>query len=184
MNKKKYNLELDLGHVPGDVPGFEERWHWLGLASLTAEGDTLDELYQDATVFTADQDGGEGPYLKLSDLPEPMHGEVEYLLALEMLREQDRNAALEFDNMVDLLQLKVKAGGGIELTGLETSALFRWLSALRETLTAYRDLAESRAPGSPAPKNLANRNRTSEAGSRPKPTAEGGSKNHKPNGGQ
>lgn len=44
--------------------GFEDRYNWLNYDTIVAEGDTLEECLENATVFTMDQDGGEGPQIE------------------------------------------------------------------------------------------------------------------------
>lgn len=43
---------------------------WYDYDMVIAEGETVQELLEDAAVFTCDQDGGEGPSVKLEELEE------------------------------------------------------------------------------------------------------------------
>ena len=59
-----FNFEIDLsdyGLTKDDQP-----W-WLGYDCLIAEGNTLDELLENAEVYLTDQDGGEGPNYSIGD---------------------------------------------------------------------------------------------------------------------
>jgi hypothetical protein len=60
--RKRFYLEIQ---TSGDeVSGFEDRYNWLNYDTIVAEGNTLEECLEDATVFTMDQDGGEGPQIE------------------------------------------------------------------------------------------------------------------------
>lgn len=52
--KHKYYLEIDCGGEECDRGGA-----WACYGSIVTEGDTLDELYENASVDIIDQDGGE-----------------------------------------------------------------------------------------------------------------------------
>ena len=84
--KTKYYIELDLEGF--DITGFEDRYNWLGATSLVAEGDTLEELLEDAHIFTSDQDGGSGPDFTLGDAPRELEVLAERLLREEFARVQ------------------------------------------------------------------------------------------------
>lgn len=64
---KRYSFETDIldGEEHSDQP-------WRCYSTVVAEGDTLDELLDDATVGLLDQDGGERGDIPLGYLPESL----------------------------------------------------------------------------------------------------------------
>lgn len=57
MRQLKYNIEIDCSGT--ECTRFEERGCWTGWGTLVAEGDTLEELLDNAGIDASDQDGGE-----------------------------------------------------------------------------------------------------------------------------
>lgn len=56
----KYSIEIDTGGV--EASGYEDRLPWVSYGTIVAEGDTLDECLESASVDLIDQDGGDhGP---------------------------------------------------------------------------------------------------------------------------
>ena len=53
----KYYFEIDTGGA--EASGYEDRLPWVSYGTIIAEGDTLDECLDNATVDLIDQDGGE-----------------------------------------------------------------------------------------------------------------------------
>lgn len=53
----KYSMEIDTGGV--EASGYEDRLPWVSYGTIVSEGDTLDELLENASVDLIDQDGGE-----------------------------------------------------------------------------------------------------------------------------
>lgn len=70
MTKKpKFYFEIDCGGT--EAVGYEDRYSWVCYGTIVAEGDTLEELLENASVDLVDQDGGEAaiveaetPYLQ------------------------------------------------------------------------------------------------------------------------
>lgn len=54
--KPKYYIEIDTEGA--EASGYEDRFHWVCYGTIVAEGNTLDELIENATVDLVDQDGG------------------------------------------------------------------------------------------------------------------------------
>lgn len=52
-----YSLEVDCNGR--EATGYEDRLPWVCYGTIVAEGNTLDELLESATVDLVDQDGGE-----------------------------------------------------------------------------------------------------------------------------
>ena len=61
----KHTIEIDLNHYS---MSHENQPYWLGIDSVVTEGETLQDLIKGATIFTVDQDGGEGPELNIESL--------------------------------------------------------------------------------------------------------------------
>ena len=61
----KHQIEIDLNHY---LMSHENQPYWLGIDSVVAEGETLQDLIEGATIFTVDQDGGEGLSLDINSL--------------------------------------------------------------------------------------------------------------------
>lgn len=78
MSKPKYQIELELQGE--DLTGYFGLSRFIGATTLVAEGDWISDLLQDATVFTSDQDGGEGPTVQLQDLPYRLRTDLEWRL--------------------------------------------------------------------------------------------------------
>lgn len=77
--RSKYMIEIDVqgwGEASSDG-------RWLNYDYLVACGDTLEELMDDASVSTSDQDGGEGWTVHIGDLPN-----AEYAMAEALIFEQ------------------------------------------------------------------------------------------------
>lgn len=62
----KYDFWLELGG--DDMSSWHRHNRFLSADSLQTFGDTLDELVENACICTADQDGGEGPQVALTDM--------------------------------------------------------------------------------------------------------------------
>ena len=52
----KYNLEIQTDGR--EAQGYEDRFHWVNYGMITAEGSSLKELLNSATIELIDQDGG------------------------------------------------------------------------------------------------------------------------------
>ncbi len=61
--KPRYSIDIRLDGT--DMTGYFARGFWLCADSLVAEGNSLGELIESAEIFTQDQDGGEGPSVRL-----------------------------------------------------------------------------------------------------------------------
>lgn len=59
---KKFYLEIETDGR--ECSGFEDSYGWLNYDTIVAEGDTLEECLENATIFTMDQDGGSGPEIE------------------------------------------------------------------------------------------------------------------------
>lgn len=57
MKHSKYHIEIDTGGP--EASGYEDRLPWVSYGTIVSEGDTLDELLENASVDLIDQDGGE-----------------------------------------------------------------------------------------------------------------------------
>ena len=55
--KNKFYLEIDTGGA--ECSGYEDRLPWVCYGTIVAEGNSLEELLEDASVDLVDQDGGE-----------------------------------------------------------------------------------------------------------------------------
>jgi hypothetical protein len=55
MKRSKYSIEIELN---SEATGYEDRAGFLSYGTICAEGDTLEELLDDASVDLVDQDGG------------------------------------------------------------------------------------------------------------------------------
>lgn len=55
--KPKYYIEIDTGGA--EASGYEDRLPWVSYGTIVSEGNTLDELLDNASVDLIDQDGGE-----------------------------------------------------------------------------------------------------------------------------
>jgi hypothetical protein len=64
--KPKYSIEIQLSGE--DMSSWANHAYWLGADTLVAEGDNLEQLIDDATISTTDQEGGEGKLVRLTDL--------------------------------------------------------------------------------------------------------------------
>ena len=53
----RYYIEIDTGGE--EASGYEDRLPWVCYGTIVAEGDSLTECLEDATVDLVDQDGGE-----------------------------------------------------------------------------------------------------------------------------
>lgn len=63
MNKtSKYCLEIDCNGA--EASGFEDRLPWVCYGTIIAEGNTLEECLESATVDLVDQDGGEAGHVE------------------------------------------------------------------------------------------------------------------------
>ncbi len=80
--KTKYSLEIDVSDHECDAYAPQ----WANYGTIIAEGNTLDELYDDASVDVMDQDGGE-----LSCRPADS-GWMQDLIAEEFFNDPDRKA--------------------------------------------------------------------------------------------
>jgi hypothetical protein len=54
--KHKYYFEIDTGGV--EASGYEDRLPWVSYGTIVAEGNTLEECLENASVDLVDQDGG------------------------------------------------------------------------------------------------------------------------------
>lgn len=88
----KYSFELS--GVDEDVTDRFDRYGWVGADTLVAEGDTLEEVINNATVFCMDQDGGEVGEIALESLSKSGVKYYEARLA-ELVQEQDDKEALK-----------------------------------------------------------------------------------------
>jgi len=61
MSKKRFYFEIP---IDDEASGYEDRFNYVSYGTLIAEGDTLDELLESATVDLVDQDGGEAAIVK------------------------------------------------------------------------------------------------------------------------
>lgn len=52
----RYHLEIDCRGE--EAHGYEDRYHWVCYGTIVAEGNTLEECLETATVDLIDQDGG------------------------------------------------------------------------------------------------------------------------------
>ncbi len=64
--KNKYDFWLDLGG--DDMSSWSRSGRFLSADSLQTFGNDLEELINNACICTADQDGGEGPQVALTDM--------------------------------------------------------------------------------------------------------------------
>jgi hypothetical protein len=53
----KYYIEIDCDGI--EASGYEDTLPWCSYGTIVAEGDTLEQLFETATVDLVDQDGGE-----------------------------------------------------------------------------------------------------------------------------
>ena len=84
--KTKYKMDIDLdGYELNDHFGSPA---YLGAASVSTEGDNLLDLLDNAIIWTADQDGGEGPEISLSEAPNDLYCQVARLIRKEQ-KEQE-----------------------------------------------------------------------------------------------
>lgn len=60
---------IEISGLEDDVTAYCGKGYWLCTDTLVAEGETLEECLDTASVFTQDQDGGSGPEIALADLP-------------------------------------------------------------------------------------------------------------------
>jgi len=74
----KHSIEVDISGmgITLDTP------RWMGAESLVAEGDTLEELLNNASIWFYDQDGGEGPCLSIDHL-----NSSQYEIMVELIKE-------------------------------------------------------------------------------------------------
>jgi hypothetical protein len=54
--RPKYSFEIDTGGV--EASGYEDRLPWVSYGTIIAEGNTLEECLENASVDLVDQDGG------------------------------------------------------------------------------------------------------------------------------
>ena len=57
MRHSKYHIEVDTGGA--EASGYEDTLPWVSYGTIVSEGNTLDELLENASVDLIDQDGGE-----------------------------------------------------------------------------------------------------------------------------
>lgn len=89
LNRKKYSIWID--SLDEDLTGSFGNGRFLCADSLAAEGDTLEELIANAEVFTCDQDGGEGPCIRLEDMGDHKYLRYGEMIHDEMKRQDDRS---------------------------------------------------------------------------------------------
>lgn len=77
----KYIIYID--SLSQDLTEHVGRGQWHNADTLQASGDNINELIEDATITTINQDGGNGPELRLTDLKPAL---MEFYIKL-MLRE-------------------------------------------------------------------------------------------------
>lgn len=88
-----YSIEIDI-QDEGEATTFQgSRYGWLNWDTLVTEGTTLEELIDNAELFTQDQDGGSGPSAMLTDMPDSFIERYEKLFQDEMAMQDDKNSA-------------------------------------------------------------------------------------------
>jgi hypothetical protein len=91
--KKRYDIEVSLDGE--DMSSWVDHAYFLGADTLLAEGDSLEELIEDATVSTSDQDGGEGRTVRLTDLSDRTIDRYTDLMRERMRIQDDRRVLTE-----------------------------------------------------------------------------------------
>lgn len=79
---------VEIANIDVDVTGHVGRGYWLCLDTLVAEGSTLEELLENATISTADQDGGSGPIVSLYDLSDNLIAYLTLLVEHEYIKQR------------------------------------------------------------------------------------------------
>lgn len=61
----KYYIEIDISDT--EATGYEDRFNWVSYGAIQSQGNTLDELMENATVDLVDQDGGEAAIVEANE---------------------------------------------------------------------------------------------------------------------
>jgi hypothetical protein len=69
---KTYNIEIDIQNF-GEVSGWEDRYGWLNYDTLVSDGNSLEELIDNAYIYTTTQDGGTGAEFEIDSLPSDLY---------------------------------------------------------------------------------------------------------------
>lgn len=77
----KYSFEFENLGWEDPYPGGHR---WRCIDTVIAEGDSLTELIDNATVFLIDQDGGNAGYWTLGDLPVPLAAKIYDMFRAQM----------------------------------------------------------------------------------------------------
>lgn len=68
----KYSIELDIQDF-GECSGWEDRYGWLNYDTLVSDGNSLEELINNAYIYTTTQDGDTGAEFEIESLPSDLY---------------------------------------------------------------------------------------------------------------
>jgi hypothetical protein len=89
IGPKKYSFEIDISSW-ADSGLIDAKPYWLGWDCAYAEGNSLDELLDNAQLTTSDQDGGEGPTYTSGDLSDAKFESLKGFIKDAMDKQHDR----------------------------------------------------------------------------------------------
>lgn len=84
----RYSITIE--NLGDDLTASFGNGRFLCVDAIVTEGDTFEELVDNAQVFTQDQDGDSGPWLTLGDLSTRLIASYERLIRDEMERLKER----------------------------------------------------------------------------------------------
>lgn len=84
----RFNVYIDT--ISDDLTRYFGLGYWVGVQAIESVGETLEELQDNALVYTIDQDGGEGPQISFQDLPRYLIAKYRMLIENEYKKQIDK----------------------------------------------------------------------------------------------
>lgn len=88
--QKLFTITLDVSDL-GECRWFD-RPYYLGWDTLSTAGDNMAELIENACIFTVDQDGGQGPWVMLTDITDMTRERIIHRIYMEVDSLNDKKA--------------------------------------------------------------------------------------------